>query len=628
MVIEEGVTTIPAHMFRDGCSQMTSLSLPTTLTTVGGSAFRNCKSLKDVTIKSNVELPYATVVSPFEGGDLESITYADGVTVVGSHFFDGACTSLTELNLPDTLLEIGSYAFSGCASLSELILPDSLTTLGGRCFKDAKALKRMDIRKNYILPSGTACSPFEGSGVETLVFHEGVTDITAHLFDDGCSNMTELILPSTIDTIGGYAFANCKALKSLKVNSNIRPPHATVVSPFKGGDIENIEIASGVTYLGDYLFSGACSSMTRLVLPEGMTVLGSNVFSGCSSLSELYIPKTMQEMGIHAFEDCVSLKVLNMNSSFRKTNGAAISSFENGGITEVNVANGVTEIKTNYLNNVDGAQIVIHIPASVTKIGYDVFKEGADYIVYYYGTQAEWSAVEKDTSFVPTKVVCSDTVAQMMIDMVAEEEADNETEDDTVTDNEDSLSPPVDDHGGIVDGKSNAVDEQMNEVSDEESVGESEEITSEEPMEETGENPVEEYSEATGLIADGEIAGEENLISGEDFVEDSSDDVAGSSDGEDLSEYEDVSESVETEVMTDDGSGERKDSGSLCEWSQDNSKAAEGCDDGVASTCGEGEPGSSESECQSIREAEHEVIAETEYGVDEYRSDGQEYPIL
>ena len=419
LVVEEGVTTIVSHMFDDGCYDMSELVLPTSLATIGGDAFRNCTSLKSLTVRSNADIPKSTIVSPFRGGDLESITYLGGVTLVGAHLFDGACESLTALTLPNTLVEIKAAAFSGCSSLTELEIPLSVNTLGASCFSNATSLKELHIRKNYSLPQSVTTSPFEYSGIEKLVFEEGVTTIVPHLFDTGCSSMTELVLPSTVTSIGGDAFENCTSLKSVFIPSDINVPYATVVSPFRGGDIESITFADGVTRTGDYFFSEACASLTELTFPESMEKIGYKTFEGCISLADLYIPPAVKEIGGEAFKNCTSLHALNMNSAFGRPTGSYTSPFELGGLETVNVANGVTELKTNFLNNADGSQIAINIPTSVTKIGARVFSDDADYIVYYGGTEAQWAAINKDSTFTPTDVICSDTVrGLMMMDML------------------------------------------------------------------------------------------------------------------------------------------------------------------------------------------------------------------
>lgn len=432
VVVEDGTTTVPSYICAN-CADIRDLYLPDSLNMVGTRCFTGMAGLKEVTIKSDIVRASASTVVPcFEDTGIETITFTDGVTKIGRYLFAGGCADVTEINLPDSLEEIAASAFAGCASLTDLEIPESVRTLGGDCFEGAASLKELHIRADYALPSGSIISPFENSGIETLVFEEGVTVINSYFFKDGCRYMTELVLPTTLTTVGGSAFENCKSLKSVTFRSNVDVPRYGVVSPFKGGDLEQIEFAAGVTSVGNYIFSNACSSMTALVLPEGMVSVGHHTFEGCLSLSNLNIPSTMRELGGEAFAGCAALTTLNINAPFKSVAGAFASPFENGGISVVNVADGLTEINTNYLNNATGSQIRIHIPVSVTKIGYGVCREGTDYIVYYDGTETQWGEVAKDASFAPSQVICSgadSTEAVETLEETTEEEIEEEAPD-------------------------------------------------------------------------------------------------------------------------------------------------------------------------------------------------------
>ena len=586
LVFEEGVTTIAAHLFDNGCSNMTDLYLPTSLSTASGYAFRNCTSLKSVVIRSNVDVPRSSVVSPFIGGDIESITYANGVVLVGAYLFNGACSSLTEITLPNTITTIRSHAFDGCSSLSELEIPTSVETLGARAFGGAISLKTMHIRADYKQDTVGVSSPFEGSGVENLIFDEGVTAIAGHLFDDGCAQMTELYLPTTLETVGGYAFENCVSLKHLVVRSNIKPPHATVVSPFNGGDIESIEFADGVTLIGDYIFSNACASMTSLSFPESMREIGFNTFEGCSSLTDLYLPASVEEIGGWGFGGCVSLSTLNMNSSFARPSGADISPFENGGITVINVADGVTEIRKNLFNNINGETIMMNVPISVTKIGYKVFADGADYVVYYAGTEAEWAAIEKDEDFTPSQVICADTVLLGRMMMVP---GDEDLMDLT------ALMDDLDDDSDGAESDDTVDGEEL--MDDWEAVGDSEAA---EP-EDTGDG-------SEGFFADAQNDDGENAL---DDIEDDMDAVM-------PEQALSMDADEESEVSGDDGRGEREDDRALCEWGQDHSADPEEGDDGMAEACGEDEGQDAEQEREELWEADDEIPVQAECGADEH----------
>ena len=140
------------------------------------------------------------------------------------------CRSLTSLVIPDSVTNIGDYAFSGCRSLTSLVIPDSVTNIGDYAF--------------------------EGCGsLSSLVLPDGVTSIGKCAFR-GCGSLSSLVLPDGVINIGGNAFADCKSLRS-------------------------VVIPNSVTSIGGGAFSG-CLSLSKIVIPNSVTSIGDRVFSYCS----------------------------------------------------------------------------------------------------------------------------------------------------------------------------------------------------------------------------------------------------------------------------------------------------------------------------------------------------------
>lgn len=273
ITFEDGITTVPKYMFRDGCanvtelnladtittiegdafsgcSSLTELELPASITTLGGDAFENATSLKEFHLRKDISLPRSCVVSPFEGSGIEKIIVEEGVTMVCADLFN-----------------------RGCYNLRDLTIPSTIRTLEGMAFGNATSLKTVTIPANVTLSYGGVVSPFENSGLETIIFSEGVTTINSSLFRSGCSHVTRIDFPSTLTSIGYDAFSGCTSLATvdipesvtsiglgafenstklttLDINSSWSKPSGADMSPFEGSGLTTVYVKNGLTRVG------------------------------------------------------------------------------------------------------------------------------------------------------------------------------------------------------------------------------------------------------------------------------------------------------------------------------------------------------------------------------------------
>ena len=186
--------------------------------------------------------------------------------------------SLTSLVIPDSVTNIGDYAFSGCSSLSSVVIPDRVTSIGDCAFENCSSLT------DIVIPDGVTnigkCA-FEGCrSLTDIVIPDGVTSIGDCAFE-GCRSLTDIVIPDGVTSIGDCAFANCFSLTG-------------------------IVIPDSVTGIGKFAFSG-CSSLSSVVIPDSVSCIGSGAFKNCSSLSSLVIPDCVTSIGNYAFAYCKSL---------------------------------------------------------------------------------------------------------------------------------------------------------------------------------------------------------------------------------------------------------------------------------------------------------------------------------
>ena len=300
--ISEGVTGIEMFAFYD-CGSLNTISLPSTLGTVGAFAFydTNFKEVHINSLESWCNINFERDIdewaaNPVYGADL----YLNGELV-------------TDLNIPNSVTSIKDEAFSGCKSITSVTLPEGLTSIGWGAFAGCKSLTSINIPRNVGLIGESAFS--RCNSLISIIIPEGMTSLEDYVFS-GCSNLTSITIPEGVTSVGTHAFSGCSSLTSV-----IIPESVTSIGYYAFNNCSNltsITIPEGVTSIGERTFSD-CSSLSEINIPEGVTSIGNYAFSGCSNLTSVIIPESVTSIGYYAFNNCSNLTSITCEAMIPST---------------------------------------------------------------------------------------------------------------------------------------------------------------------------------------------------------------------------------------------------------------------------------------------------------------------
>ncbi len=448
IVIPDGVTSIGDQAFR-GCTNLSSIDLSLGLTSIRESTFYDCMSLKSIVIPNRVT---SIGDSAFQGCyHLASIDLSLGVTSIGWHAFYG-CSSLqyntynnarylgnkndpylvlvevknriiTECEINEKTKLISDYAFYNCQSLTNIEIPNSVTDIGVAAFGGCQSLTSVIIGNGVTSIGGSA---FNGCrSLTSIEIPSGVTSIGGSAFDN-CSSLTSIVIPNSVTSVGEGAFDDCFNLQyntynNAKYLGNKDDPYLVLVKA-ENEEITECEINEKTKFILDHAFYG-CTNLTSIEIPSCVTYIGYSAFYGCESLTSVTIENGITNIDSSAFNGCNNLKYNIYNNAkylgnkdnpylvLVKANNKAITKCEINKKTElisdsafeycsslqtIEIPSSVTSIENAAFSSCQSLTS-IEIPNSVTSIGYRAFEDCYSLTsVYYHGTAEEWNGIEID----------------------------------------------------------------------------------------------------------------------------------------------------------------------------------------------------------------------------------------
>ena len=288
------------------CGELTSITIPEGVTSIGGFAFYGCSKLQTVNFEENSNLVSIGSQAFYNCSSLASIAIPEGVTSIGYSAFQN-CSDLTSLTLPSTLTSIGSNAFQNCNNLNYYTDSNNNKYLGNQT-------------NNYLVLIDVA-----DTTITEFNFPAGCTFIYSNAFSD-CSNLGLISLPDNLISIGDFAFSGCSSLQS-------------------------ITIPEGVISIGMYAFQN-CSKLNSVIIPESVTIIDDYAFQGCSVLTSITIPESVTEIGNYVFSDCPNFEEITINGNIAVYAPNYYTAFSNcPNLTKITLGSNVSSLPNNLFGN-------------------------------------------------------------------------------------------------------------------------------------------------------------------------------------------------------------------------------------------------------------------------------------
>jgi len=334
------VTKLATNAFF-GCSGITDIHLPSTVTAIGSMALDGTQWYNN---QADGLVYLGNILYACKGGmdTYTAITLKDGTVGIADNALRER-NKVTSVSIPQGVTNIGENAFYGCTSLSEITFPDGITSVGINAFHNTPWLTN----QTGIVYIGTIAYSYKGTDTQ-IEIKDGTKTIEQSCFS-GCKRLTDISIPGTVEAIGSFAFARCSSLETVVLPSKLKTLERYVFNDCTS--LRSITIPANVTTISVDALRGctnlstiaidpenavydsreACNAIIETatnnllwgcngtVIPEGVESVSPNAFISATAITEITFPKSIKELGAHLFAYSPNLKSITMLSKMPPT---------------------------------------------------------------------------------------------------------------------------------------------------------------------------------------------------------------------------------------------------------------------------------------------------------------------
>ena len=228
----------------------------------------------------------------FDRCDLTSVTLPNGLESIGYNAFN-RCLNLASINIPGTVTSIGEGAFEWCETITSVTIPSSVKSIGEGAFNCCLSLSSISVdEENTVYDSRDNCNAIIETETNTLIQGSNNTVIPSSVtaIDDFafyyCEKITSITLPDGLKSIGYDAFGYCTDLESITIPGSVESIDESAFCSCE--NLESVTLSNGLKSIGYYAF-GDCEKLTSITIPSTVTEIGDAAFEWCTGLTSITV---------------------------------------------------------------------------------------------------------------------------------------------------------------------------------------------------------------------------------------------------------------------------------------------------------------------------------------------------